>query len=121
MSNIDCAVNIGPKQPDRASSNDLDNNNNSSKQVIKDKIKDVYGSANQQQDQQDDIRFSPETFEVNITLSENVYQVSRLICQMEYDLDWDSYVSELVKEDAFSIKNGDRLIFKNYVDRMLEG
>lgn len=87
------------------------------KQVIKDKIKDVYGSDN---DNDNDIRFSPETIEVKITLSENVYQVARLICLMEFDLDWDSYVSELVKQDAFSFKSGDREIFKDYVDRMLK-
>ena len=97
----------GPKQPDKASSNDLDNN------AINDKIKDVYGPANNNKNK-NNIRFGPETIEVKISLSEKVYQVARLVCQIEYDLDWDQYVSALVRQDAHSLKGGDRNILKDY-------
>ena len=107
------AINTGSKQPNDASSNDLDNKTSK----INDKIKDVYGSDNNK----NDVRFAPETIEVKITLSEKVYQVARLVCQMEYDLDWDQYVSALVRQDAFSLRGGDRSILKDYADRMLEG
>ena len=106
------AINTGSKQPNDASSNDLDNKTSK----INDKIKDVYGSDNNK----NDVRFAPETIEVKITLSEKVYQVARLVCQMEYDLDWDQYVSALVRQDAFSLRGGDRSILKDYADRMLE-
>lgn len=43
------------------------------------------------------IRFNLETIEVTMSLSENVFQVARLICQIKYDLDWDQYVSAFVK------------------------
>lgn len=107
------AINPYSNDANNPSSNDLDNKNSK----INDKLNDVYGSDNNDNDK---VRFAPETIDVKITLSENVYQVARLICQMEYDLDWDKYVSALVRQDAFSIKNGDRQIFKEYVDKLLE-
>lgn len=61
-----------------------------------------------------------ETFEVNITLSKPVYEIARLLCQFENDLDWDSYVSELVRKDVMTVKNGDCDSFQNYVRRKLK-
>ena len=61
-----------------------------------------------------------ETFEVNITLPEPVYQIAHLLCQFENDLDWDSYVSELVRKDVMTVKDGDSDSFQTYVRRKLK-
>ena len=61
-----------------------------------------------------------ETFEVNITLTKPFYQITRLICELQYDLDWNQYVSELVKQDALNMKNGDCGVFREYVIRKLK-
>lgn len=124
------STDIGPKRTKDASSNDLLQNHKKdleseiekNDKIIKKKVNDIQKQVIAANKAEDDrmVRFSPEHIEIYLTLSENVYQVARLICQFEYDLDWDAYVSELVKEDAFSITSGDRQIFQDYVERMLK-
>ena len=62
-----------------------------------------------------------ERFEVNITLSKPVYEIARLLCQFENELDWDSYVSEIVKREVSTVKNGHCDAFLTYVNRKLKG
>ncbi|MDR4512592.1 MAG: hypothetical protein MRJ93_12910 [Nitrososphaeraceae archaeon] len=98
----------------------LDNTVSNNDKIIKDKMNAIRIVASATDKEEDDVRFNPEIIDVNLTLSENVYQVARLICQMEYDLNWDQYVSALVRQDAFSLRGGDRNILKDYAERMLE-
>jgi hypothetical protein len=121
------SVNIDPKQPTKASSNDLDTDHKSelekvidrSNKIIHDKMTDIQVEASTTTRKHKPIRFGPETIEVNISMTEGVYKVARLICQFEYDHDWNAYVSELVRQDAFSMLSGDRNLFKDYAERVL--
>lgn len=67
-----------------------------------------------------EIEETTETFEVTVTLSKPVYEIARLLCQFENDLDWNSYVSEIVKREVSTVKNGHCDAFMTYVNRKLK-
>lgn len=118
----------GHKRPNKQSSNDLDTNHKTeleaaidrSNKIIHDKMTDIQIEATTAPKTPNKIRFGPKVLKVEVSMTEGVYKVARLICQFEYDLDWDHYLSELVRQDAFSILGGERNIFKDYAERVLE-
>lgn len=118
------STDIGPKRTKDASYDKVDTNHKTeleaaidrSNKIIHDKMTDIQIEASTDKK----IRFGPKVLKVEIPMTEGVYKVARLICQFEYDLDWDHYLSELVRQDAFSILGGERNIFKDYAERVLE-